>query len=740
MAFCLLFFVSWINRFPHGMIFANGDVVQYVNQEFVKRNFHYIWSNIIGEGGYSPVFLYYPFYKVLFWVSNLFNLNSSQQSILYMFFFFVGAYASCLVSLLLVGNKKFKIWSPEINLFALIYAINPYSFYAFYFIWGYSPFLFLYSVIPMLVGATLELFNEQGWHRAKRLLAVLFVVHLLATVSYANLSFFVAVNFVLIGLGFLIWIITPQYSVKQYLFKLIAFFVVELAATGWAVLPQIPALILNGDPTYGTIFNKTAWIIWQRLSFWKVFSLNPEADIYLKHHPVATALTLSLVGLGIWTLIERRGQDLLVYKGRRLAIIAMVILIALVETKGKGIVPPECAVWAFSSNPLLGSLRSYGKVLIFIPFLIVLLMFFGVYNWSKRARYCLLGMTLVLCIISSFPMFLGRLQTRDSVSLNNEETYVNAEYCSLKRIPNEYLEAAAAIKRDGLGGKILSLPYSVINSPGWCNYPAWKHVGADPTIQFFSLPVVQMNAYQAFGYSYGVEWAESNIDESEWIFKLVANLGVNYFLFHKDIRKDFILPAANLIREYELKGLLQKLYDSKVVSVYRVADEYRRPIITAEPSQLPARPVVLDYFKVNPTKYVVMLKPGKIRTNLVLREAFSHKWRVYILPTEKLQSAAEVAQKFSWWEPFFLSSLPEDSHTRYGGYGNSWSIDTQTICEKAGCFGAKPSNQVVGLIVEYWPQRYVYLLLIICALFGIVIGVALILDDMQCLKKLKNKK
>jgi len=61
LAFCLLFFVSWINRFPDGMIFAGGDVVQYFNQEFVERNFHHIWSNIMGEllVGLAEYFVFY---------------------------------------------------------------------------------------------------------------------------------------------------------------------------------------------------------------------------------------------------------------------------------------------------------------------------------------------------------------------------------------------------------------------------------------------------------------------------------------------------------------------------------------------------------------------------------------------------------------------------------------------------------------------------------------------------------
>ena len=711
--------LAWINRFPDGMVFAGGDVVQYFNQEFVERNFRHIWSNIVGEGDFSPVFLYYPFYKALFWVSGLFGLNPSQQSILYMLFFFGGAYFSCVAGISLATNKKIGAWSPEANLLALVYAVNPYTYHAFYFIWGYSPFLFLYAVIPILVAATLKFFSEPGWHRARLLLAVQFVAHLFATIAYANMAFFVAVNFVLIGLSFLIWIITRQYPANRYLLKVSVFCAVELAAAGWSILPQIPFLLEKNGPAFGAVFDQVAWIAWQRMSFWQVFTINPVSSSYLEHHPIATALTIMLIGMIIWLRIVRSGESLSADKGTVMAVVAMIIIIAFVETKGKGIVPVESAAWVFS-NPLLGTFRSYGKVLIFVPFLIVLLLCVGICNWPRRARYRLLGMTFILCIISTYPMFFGRLQTHDSVGLNKEQTCENAEYCYLNRIPQEYLEAAAIIKNDNFGGKILSLPYSVINSPGWSNYPMWKHVGADPTIQLFMLPVVQMNAYHAFGYPYGAEWVESGIKNSEWIFQVSANLGVSYFLLHKDVRNDFVIPAEKLLLKYELNGLLKKIYDSKVVSVYRVADDYRRPIVTVDHSQVQAKDTVPEVVKIDPTKYVVMLKPGETRSNLVLREAFSRQWRVHFLPIDKTQSVAMAAKNLLWWQLFLLPSLPEDTHVRYGGYGNAWNIDIQKICEKSGCSGNETATQAVGLLIECWPQRYVYALLFLTLFIGTI--------------------
>lgn len=714
--------LAWLNHFPDGMIFAGGDVVQYFNRDWVERNLHYIWSNAVGEGGFSPIFLYYPFYAALFAVSDVFGLTPSQQSILYMLFFWGGAYAGCLVGFSLVTNKKFSIWSLEANLLALIYAINPYTFYAFYFIWGYSPFLFLYVVFPVLAVATIEYFGSPSWQQAKHSLAVLFVAHLFATIAYANLSFFIGVNLVLLGIGIGVaeWTIASKCSTKQFFLKILLLLGVEIAATGWAVLPQFPNLLFEGNPlNKGAAFDFPGWILWQRLSFWEFFTLNPAASGYMGSNSIAVALSLVVIGLVVWVWIVRSDKLDLSTRRRSLTILTIVLMVALLETKGKGIVPGASAVWAFS-NPILGALRSNGKVFIFLPFLVHLMLLFSMSSWSQRARHLILGATLFACFVSSYPMLLGELQTKYSVGLRNGELCGDAAYCYLNRIPHEYSESVAVIKNDGLGGKILSLPYSVINSPGWSNYPAWKHVGLDPTMQLFSLPVVNMNIYHAFGQPYGREWAEGGMEGSEWLFNLVADLGVSYFLFHKDVRADFRYPAEYYLKNYEQKGLLRTIYDSQVVTVYRVADTYRQPVITAHfnahPEQSMAR---VDVVKVNPTKYVITLPVNEHGINLRLREAFSQQWRVYILPSRRAAPAQQVAENLSWWESFFLPALAEDAHVRFGGYGNAWEVGTKALCPDFGCFADGAASQSVSLVIEYWPQRFVYLFLIIAVLIGI---------------------
>jgi hypothetical protein len=286
-----------------------------------------------------------------------------------MFFFWGGAYVGCLFGLSLISNKKFSIWSLEASLIALIYAINPYTFYAFYFIWGFSPFLFLYVVFPVIAVATIEFFSANSKNRSHILLVILFFTHTLATIAYANLPFFIGLNFVLIGLVTVAWLIDSDRSSKPFLLKLALYLAIELAATGWAILPQLPNLLFEKNPINNNeIFDFAGWVLWQRMSFWEIFSLNPAVSAYVKGSPFPVIMGFMIIGLVIGSRISISNKRNTTPQA--LALMAIVLLIMLLETKGKGIMPGAGAVWAFS-NPLLGALRSNGKTLIFLPFLLL---------------------------------------------------------------------------------------------------------------------------------------------------------------------------------------------------------------------------------------------------------------------------------------------------------------------------------------------------------------------------------
>jgi hypothetical protein len=333
-------------------------------------------------------------------------------------------------------------------------------------------------------------------------------------------------------------------------------------------------------------------------------------------------------------------------------------------------------------------------------------------------------LALAANLIASYPMFAGQLQTKEASAISPGEDCRTSEYCGLVRIPHEYVEAAAATRGDGLPGKILSLPYSVFTSPGWSNHPPWKHVGADPTVQLFSLPVVQANAYGAFGYPYAQKWVDGLLGPPEVILDIAGDLGATYILFHHDVKPAFIYPAKHYLAQMEKVGHLARIYDSTIVTVYRVAQEFRRPLATLHFGDRPADPPLpLRAVRINPSKYVVLI-PEVAAATLVLRESHSAQWTVHARPA----ASARPPDESPWWETFTLDTVAGVSNVRFAEYANSWRLDTKSLCDKFGCSREGSSGErVATLVLEYRPQRYVHLLLLGTALATVTGCVVLIL-------------
>lgn len=703
-AVVILGLLAWINKFPDGFIFSGGDVTQYFNRSWVERNLHYIWSNNVGEGGFNPIFLYYPFYSFLFFLSDMLNLTPSDESVLYIFIFLGGAFVSCFIGLSILNKNYTEFPSLDRSLLAFIYAVNPYTLYAVYFIWGYSPFLIMYLIFPIIFAASLKLFISSDRNDIFYSLVILFFGHLIATISYGNLSFFVGLNLTII-LFISFWaLLEPKFNVNKFILKLFFWVAIEICATSWAVIPQLSHILYEGNPIVNNkIFDYKSWILWQKMPFVEIFNLGNQSFRQINTNIVLGIAGVSFFAMGLYACLNNKRNF-----QYTIAAMASVLLLVIVESKGKGLIP-DSFVLLFFNNSLAGAFRSYGKLMIFLPFLIIFSFTFSLVNWSLNARRNLIYIALALNSISAYPIFLGDLQTKFSGAFTNDFDFRNSEWSYLNKIPNEYFAASLSIKKDGLSGKILSAPYSVDVSPGWIRYPSWKHVGTDPTSQIFTLPVIQMNTYGAFGYPYGQIWAE--VGRPKEILEICKDLGVSYIIFHKDVARSFIEPSAHKFSQLVRDGHLIEIFYGEKLIVYRIADGFRSQLFTVETENGQSTLFEsIKFSKINPTKYTVQIPVNNLTVNLVMRESFSNLWNVYIVKnnTENLSMQYE-----HWWDSFFLDSIPNNAHFLFHGYGNKWKLNTKELCEKYTCTIDNNNVKKINLLVEYSPQRLVYLFVLV---------------------------
>ena len=365
----ILLFLSWLNRFPEGYVFAGADAFQITNLVWLKENANFLWSNWLGEGGFSIGYFYYPFYSALISISQWLNLTPSQQSILYFLFYWVGAYLSLLISLLFNTPWKCDPLSLKANIFAILYALNPYTYYFFYEIWGFTSFYFLYVIFPVLFMASAAFFYDKSINQRLKSLLIIALMFFLATIGFGNFSFFLSVNIVLISYFFIANFLTRPRVNNEFLKKLFLFLWIEFLATCWAIVPQIQFWLTQSGPIVkNQIHNFQEWIIWQRLHLFDLLTLNPYA--------ISSSLTTH------WTYIFGGAFFLLLLFGlvkekkahslnpNLITTTFICVLILLIESKGRGIAIPDLSVFLFS-NPLLGAFRSYGRFYIFLPFFLI---------------------------------------------------------------------------------------------------------------------------------------------------------------------------------------------------------------------------------------------------------------------------------------------------------------------------------------------------------------------------------
>ena len=658
----LIIWVSYGITFPNGYTFSGGDTVQIFNFQRILKDYTYTW-NPSGEGSFLEYFGYYLYYFPFYLVSSIFHISPSSQSFLYPLVFFTLSFWSFFFGLDFYKkngdriNKNYKI------ILSLIYTFNSYTFYNFYYTWGFSPFLFLYVLIPVIFGATYKFFSSTEKFERNRTLAILGVFFFLSNISNGNLPFFVSLNILLLLFIILVFVYRDKnIGTGDFIKNIFLYYITYFFCIFWSVLPQILemfrkiAIFNSGD----SVFDLKQWLFWQAVGLEDVFFINNSITTF-------SLLGYFSIAISIFMCFFIFSDD----KKLKVKIIYQTLLVSCIFLANKGIgVINSDLTWKIFNNPILSSLRSYDKTLIFLPFFFTIIIFLGTVMDSNKYKHALI-MLLFLNFLSTYPFFLGGLQKRYSAGFKAGENYLNAKYSYIHRIPERYFNLADNLNERRLDSKVFGLPYSKINSFGWVNYPKWKVVGVDPTFQLLNNPIIQMNSFSAFGtWNYGEFWNEQEVTKSVWILPFSGYINSNYIIYHKDVEQKFIQQTQDKISFYENAGLISKIEENSFFNLYKVHNNYYLPhfytpqtvITTTEDiDTLPeivsqenynirsaiylnqqedaiktvnSTPII-EYKKINPTKYRVILHQATGSFPLVFSESFHDGWNTYLVDYKK---------------------------------------------------------------------------------------------------------
>jgi len=657
----LLLSICIVNILPKESIIAAGDMYQIFDFGNSLPNFGYVWSNFYGV--FATDFSYGIYYYLFFLLSKLLFLDFSQQSFLIFFIFLFGSFWSFYFSIKNIVNGK-NIKYP--NLFSFLYAVNVYVLFDnfYYSSWACGPFLFLYLLVPLIFSFLYKFLNDKFDFK---ILSILGIILFLSNIANGNMAFFVSLNIFV----FLFIILFVVVSRKNVLKHIICFYVIYFFSIAFSVLPQVLHMLdLNNTFKNGeSVWDLGAWIIWQAVPFRNLFYFLADVSRYENSLFFVSFGALFFITL-FFSLLSNKRKDKVVV----VFLLCLIFAMAL-SNKGIGILSNETIKSIFLSNPLLSALRTSDKVLVFMPYFIISI----IYLISIKLKFGFYKIVIFICVILSisFPLYYflsGNITRESGVDLS----YGGSKYSGTVKIPSEYFSLSNEVNLFKSDSKIHSLPYNVINSIGWENYPKWKFVGVDPTSQLFKNGFIYMNNVgRIFNWSYGEYWNNLKNQDSTWIIYMSGLLNSKSIIFHKDVSQSFLNQTIEKMKYYENENYLKKIADNDYFSFYLLNDNYFlqhfytpetilrtdfdlsflpkivsqkdynvRSVIyfgqnknvasesgVIERENVEGQPV-LEFKKISPVKYRVNFHKATGVFPLIFSESFDNGWKVYLRKKE----------------------------------------------------------------------------------------------------------
>jgi hypothetical protein len=707
------------NSFPHNGFISGGDFYQGINLEQTSHRYLYTWFNESGQGQYSSIFVAYPYYifQLIF-----FKIGLSEGFITstLLFFFLLFSYYSFFISTYVL-NLKIKYGARIV--FALLYSMNLFSFSILTYPWGFSHHFIIYIFIPLL----LSLFYRTIQYGGKLNYALYALALLVSLMSYNNIAFLFTLFFIqgasLIPILF--------YKQKILLIKRYCLvFGIQLIITSFILITFYLSYkyqvenITNSKliPTLDVVKRTSSSILNSFIltgSYWYF----PQAkDIrymgYEGYFIFSSVLTLVPIGLIVIGFVQKQKHTLY-----ELFIWSAFFILTILTVR---VSPPFEWINSFFYTYTLGVFRSPDKLITFYPYIVIILALIG----FSKIKWSYKSILLPIVLSPSIFFLIGGVSGFLSKKVLSQE---GEAYSFVVQIPQEYkdIQTKYFSGAEPTSTTIISLPFSVVNSINWANYPKWNYVGNDITRFLWNKNQIIANTYDhpvlENKFSFG-DFNTQQTGSKEELLALFQKFSGEYIIFHKDISDEWLNKSQYIQKKiYELQESqdLIKLEDNDYFILYKLADKNLYPVIYSENSNI-------QFHRINPTKHKITIKNIKDKTEVRFNQSFNKLWNLYSSQDQKecdqLQSyninsfkttECTFDRKFFegeelsylWKQPLF-----EDSHKLVYDYANQWTIDPEYIKANfdKSMYKENPDGSIdVELTLYFKPQSYFYLGIII---------------------------
>ncbi len=430
----------------------------------------------------------------------------------------------------------------------------------------------------------------------------------------------------------------------------------------------------------------------------------------------------------------------------------------------------------------LAFLRTTAGAVFFLSIFYSVLLFGFIENFKGKSKLIITILLTVALLVSSYPLINGKfyqnLDVVGNMAIDTKSHGVN--------LPKEYFDMKKVIDEQKIDGKLLSLK----NDLAYMN-TTWGYFG--PSVYNFMFDYYNIGYNNIFSTPENHSVAYTLDDKSLITNKNVPSFKVdnttkvqeNNLLILSSVASNrylphFWIPKQTYSSNEPIGDLIQDSNQNQFGNAVYLVDQNKssQDILSALPKTTEDKPT-LEYKKINPTKYRVIVHGAKKPFPLIFNESSNKYWKIYLekhvpIDTESLTESLSRYNQFrgdenfqatkeetgnyirqgfiselksgesldfisknmagtiqnnnldngSFLETWFQKSILDDKRLTANGYSNSWLMDPNTICGQSNlCQINSDSSFDYEIVAEFLPQRIYWtsLLVSISAVFVSVI-------------------
>jgi|GEM_PF-4413056 len=826
----LLFFsLTPLLWFDGKLLIDRGDLNLVYDAEVFFDSLFYTWNPLVngGQWGFQSVVLPFGFFWLfLKWIGL--SLLTSEK------IYFISIIFGSSFGMYTLVKEIFKE-NKDASLAGLVAGI----FYSFnFYVMSLSPMTSAYAIMILTLPYFLFFLikgieKDKNWYYA----SMIAFTSIIASTAFFSFPIFI----ILLASYFLYQLVVENKRVHSLIF-----FIKTLALTillnlfwilpiGWFLLSshstEMPTAgdlqsAVSHDSTFTSLLN-----VFRNMGFWGYqATFNNVPYFYYFHHYLHSNWLIIFSFLPIIMAII---GFLLFKNNKKVIFLGLFLSLVLLLNCGTTGFFKDVFLWLYVNVPGFLTFRDPNKFAILVVFVYAILIGGGVIGikdklllklknkfnqnklvWLSRGLVCAIVGVL---LIQVWPMFNGEVVQPERGNPKTE-AYLPGER---NLLPDYWQQMAINLNEKKTDFKLVSLPVSK-SVYMWTD---WGRQGADfvnnlinkPILKVSSGTYLRQSSYEGLAenlYNFTSDFATKK--------KIMSLLNVRYLLSRNDIIVKFLerptgyvrddikkLPGIKLEKQLGPLDLLRlndenylphfytanKIYRSEknnIIDVVSSKEYSMRSVIyffeqaggKLENKEMATVLPVLEYKRINPTKYKLVFHRARGVFSLIFSESFHSDWLVYQINNDffslpiktflnneqvfsrnndgdqasfeqvnlfikngEISSVFEKKDKPSFISKEFQGTIQNDNlkngsvfdflrsqkrifnadHLVANGYANSWIIDTAKICEKnPSCLVNGGNGYDFTLVVEYWPQQLFYLGLFISGVLFVVSGLILV--------------